>query len=435
MQDQYIITIDELDSKGFGLSHHEGVSTAVLGVLEDEEVEVKKFDRKKGVVRANIVHIHKANPARILPLEASYQSTSPFQIAQYEYENKWKHSWICKQFDEYGVTLPSFGVYSNNELYGYRNKIEFSVYQDDEGMHLAFHKRGTTKGKQKVTGTLLAPDYLNDKANIVLKILNENNFSNKQIKGLLMHASISEKTVTCSIYCIDQLITPSKVLFSDILDETLVGIEWIYSDKRAPDFRITSREWSVGVSLLNETILDTKLQYGTASFFQTNPVVFTQTISVMRSIIEDVPKAQRVKLIDLYAGVGTIGISLRNYFDNILAVEASNGSRIFANDNAKLNDVTNYTFIESTVENCEPQILSNTDMLVVDPPRSGLFPSVVKTILEYKPKRILYLSCNPATQARDFALLASKYKISSYHAFDYYPRTTHVEGLLYLEIK
>ena len=139
------------------------------------------------------------------------------------------------------------------------------------------------------------------------------------------------------------------------------------------------------------------------------------------------------KLVDLYSGVGVIGLTLRDLADKVLAVESSDSSAKYAAINALRNHADNYETTCSMSEKAKDKLFEGTDILVLDPPRAGLHNKVIKRIMAILPKRIIYLSCNPITQGRDAAFFLEKYKIIRSAGFDFYPNTPHSETLLVFE--
>jgi 23S rRNA (uracil1939-C5)-methyltransferase len=140
------------------------------------------------------------------------------------------------------------------------------------------------------------------------------------------------------------------------------------------------------------------------------------------------------KVVDLYAGVGIIGLSLKNYSKEIWSVEIDKTATQYAKVNADLNNIKNFQTLALASEIIPRDVLENTDLLILDPPRTGLHKKLINLILETKPKNIFYLSCNPITQARDFSFLKQVYRIKKFYGFDFYPNTPHLESLIILEI-
>ena len=140
--------------------------------------------------------------------------------------------------------------------------------------------------------------------------------------------------------------------------------------------------------------------------------------------------------LDLYSGTGTISILMSKYFDKVYGIEVSNSSIKDANENIKLNNISNVSFIEGKVEDKIDELKKlDIDTVIMDPPRSGSDNKSLKTIIEINPRSIIYISCNPVTLARDINILKDKYEIKSIDLFDMFPQTSHVESLLVLERK
>jgi 23S rRNA (uracil1939-C5)-methyltransferase len=179
---------------------------------------------------------------------------------------------------------------------------------------------------------------------------------------------------------------------------------------------------------LTETLADTTITYPYDSFFQTNPLVFTHTLE---RIIESATGSNQV--VELYSGVGAIGLPLARHVGQVTGIEVVPSAVEYAGRNAAANQIKNYKEIMAPAEAIEKALMNNIDTLIVDPPRAGLHPKVIRRIQEQPPAKLIYLSCNPVTQARDLAaLLTSHYQAEPVSAFDFYPGTLHLESLAIL---
>jgi tRNA/tmRNA/rRNA uracil-C5-methylase (TrmA/RlmC/RlmD family) len=140
------------------------------------------------------------------------------------------------------------------------------------------------------------------------------------------------------------------------------------------------------------------------------------------------------RITELYSGAGTIGLALANAAEDIVGMEIVPAAVELANRNATENGITNYRAECIAAEHIPTDHLSETDVLILDPPRAGLHPKAIKHILEARPTHILYLSCNFQTQAADYAKLAAAYRATHLSGFDFYPNTPHMESLLVLTL-
>jgi 23S rRNA (uracil1939-C5)-methyltransferase len=430
------LTITHLTDKGFGRALLEDSSKIeLLGVLPDEVVEIELNGRRRGVKQAKLLQIILPSPYRILPKEIAYTATAPLAITTREYEQQLKTAWIKEKILEQGITLSDFDYHDSIQEYGYRNKIEYSFFSDEiEQLFLAFHQRGMSKGKVVVEQTLLASEPMNESVTKVLMFLRERTLRAYDLKSLIVRGTTKNQVVIC-IYCKEKNLVPFATELQKLLDTQLVGLVWVYSDHKAPDSRISEVQLEVGNTILAEQIGNLTLNYPWHGFFQVNPDAFASTNNTLISQIQLIPNHTKLKVLDLYAGVGTLGLCIAPYVESVHGVELSDQSKIFALQNAQNNHIHNYTFDQVASEEIDYKMICQYDLVIVDPPRPGLSQTVVDQLLLAKPKYIFYLSCNPATQARDLAQLLEHYTLDHYSAYNYYPRTMHIEGLAILKLK
>lgn len=166
------------------------------------------------------------------------------------------------------------------------------------------------------------------------------------------------------------------------------------------------------------------------SFFQINTV---GSIILYKKILEYADLKGNEKILDLYCGTGTIGIYLSKYAKEVIGIEINENSVNDANHNKKLNNIKNIKFICADVKNIDKSIKS--DIIIIDPPRSGLNKKIIDKIINFNPKIIIYVSCNPMTLARDLGYLIEKYKALEITPIDMFPNTSHVECVAKLERK
>ncbi|MEE8399721.1 MAG: methyltransferase domain-containing protein, partial [Desulfobacterales bacterium] len=138
---------------------------------------------------------------------------------------------------------------------------------------------------------------------------------------------------------------------------------------------------------------------------------------------------------DLYSGTGTIAIHLSDQAEEIVGIEINKDSVADARNNCRINDITNCRFLEGDIKDCLSQLDRQPDVMIIDPPRSGMHKKVVEQILVMAPDRIVYVSCNPATLARDLALLKETYTVEQIQPVDMFPHTYHIEAVALLDRK
>ncbi len=182
---------------------------------------------------------------------------------------------------------------------------------------------------------------------------------------------------------------------------------------------------------------DYKFKISPLSFYQVNPA---QTEILYNTAIKYIGDGGKNDIaLDLYCGIGTIGIFASKYFKKVYGIEIVNQAIEDAKYNAKINNINNIEFFAGDVEEILPKIIERDSIkpstIFVDPPRKGLDKKTIRILQELKPSKVIYISCNPATFARDIALLEENYNIEEIQPVDMFPYTSHVECVAVLQIK
>ena len=411
----------------------DGRKAFVWGGLPKELVTIRVTKKKSHFVEGIVTEIIEKSPERITPKdENSYLSTSPWQIMPMSSEQSHKASLIEEAFLLHNVTLPEkIEVFSDGVEFNYRNKVEFSWFGDKtdddekETLDLAFFKRGG-KGKVIVDGTSLAHPSINKLAIEIRDLLQTKPIVARQLKTLLIRSDQQGNTVW-------QLYVKDKVenLISDDEAKLLsaAGGEIIYSDPKSPASRITERLNKFGDTTLSDTILGVAFNYACEGFFQVNIPVYEKALSDMKAWINC---NEKLLTLDLYSGVGTIGLTIGG--DDVTLVEINEHAVAEMQRNiTKLNRPNAKAILAPSEKSLE--YITDEQIVIVDPPRAGLHADVTNRLLETAPPRIIYLSCNPVTQARDVSLLQEKYEIVHHQGYNFFPRTPHIEHLVVLDKK
>ena len=180
---------------------------------------------------------------------------------------------------------------------------------------------------------------------------------------------------------------------------------------------------------VTENILDKRFRVSPKSFFQVNTSVSSKMFSKVRSYIKD---KSFNKALDLYCGTGVIGILISDLVGEVVGIEVVSDAIEDANYNKKINNINNVSFICDKVEN-RIDSFKDIDLVIVDPPRSGLDKKSIANIMTIAPKEIIYISCDPATLTRDLKELRGKYDISNVSIADMFPNTNHCESITVLK--
>ena len=402
----------------------DGKKLFAWGALPDEEANVQITKKKSRLVEGYVTEVLKPSKDRVEPRDPeSYLSTSPWQIMTLEAEQHYKAALIVEAFELHSVVLPNpIEVFTDGREYEYRNKIEFSFWfeTDTQQLSLAFFRRGT-HGKISVKGTSLASPAINKKAQEVLTVLNDMHVIGRALKTVLIRSN-AEGDVSWQLYVKDP-----EFAHDEFIAQFPAGEKGqvIFSNPLSPASVVTEYLTPHTVRL-TDTILGTSFNYATEGFFQINLPVYEQALTDMKAFIpEDKP------VLDLYSGVGTIGLTIGG--DNLTLVELNKEAvREMKNNIIELGKKA--TAVLAASEDVT-EYITEDKTIILDPPRAGLHTDVIDRLLEVTPARIVYLSCNPVTQARDVALLAEKYNVTSHKGYNFFPRTPHIENLVVLDLR
>lgn len=405
-----------------------GKKALVWGGLPGELVTIQVTKKKSHYVEGVVTEVSEASRERVEPRDPeSYLSTSPWQIMTFDAEQHYKAALCEEAFELHDIVLPEpIEVASDNRTYEYRNKVEFSWWwgNETEQLDLAFFRRGT-HGKIPVDGTSLATAEINTAARNLRDVLRQRDCEARSLKTALIRSN-QDKEVIAQLYVKDDDFEPLNEQELESLN--IAGFELIFSNPKSPASVITERLQQWGKLALTDTILDVPFTYATEGFFQINLPVYEQALNDMKEwVVADKPT------VDLYSGVGTIGLTIGG--ENVTMVEISEHAvrEMKRNITALQREKVAKAILapsEKVLEN-----ITSDATIIVDPPRAGLHEDVVEKLLEAKPARIIYLSCNPVTQARDTARLADKYGIRAHRGYNFFPRTPHIEHLVVLDLK
>ncbi len=390
-----IVKIDKLAHDFRGITKVNDKVTFVSGVLPSEVVDIKVIKEKKNINEAEVISFDKKSEDRI-EVKCPYSDRCGGCDAGYirydkllEYKRE-IFSDIMKRYANLDIK-PS--IIRSDNIYGYRNKITLKVLKGK----LAFNKHDSNE----LINVLSCP-LANDKINNVMKILNSTNLSGVlevTIKGTDEIMVVIKGNIDNNL-----LITKSNSVSSIILNgKVIYGNEYI---------RIK----------VNDIIYAIYPE----SFFQVN----TSMISKLYDKIKEEAGTGKI-LADLYCGAGTIGIYLADNFDYVYGIEVNSDAVKSANLNKEINGIDNISFECKKVSDME---LLNSDVITVDPPRSGLDKKTIELLSKSGAKKVIYVSCNPITLARDINLLKDNYKVNNITLFDMFPNTKHMESVCTLNL-
>lgn len=427
MKKQYIfeVSIEKLvhGGQGFG-TLADGRKAFVWGALPGERVMFEVSKKKKDWCEGIVVDVLEASKDRIAPLEPEiYTATSPWQILDYAKEAEHKQAILAESFVREHVNIVWGDFYQDNNQFGYRNKMEYNFwfFNETEKVSLALHKRGSHQ-KVAVVGSVLASDAINSAGEALITYINDNNIEARPIKSAVIRSDAS-RNVGLSLFVNDAAVLEKFTAFK----HPNTVFEIVYSNPKSPA-SVSTEVLLPATEPLVDTLLGRDFKYSARSFFQVNIPVYE---SVLKEIALAVQESGLVNVVDMYSGVGSIGLSVVGDNQKLTMVEVSEEST----EQAKANMVgrSNCTVVTATAESAL-QYLTGDEVVILDPPRAGLHSDVTEKLAEVKPPVIVYLSCNPSTQARDVkALIEAGYNITHARGYNFFPRTPHIESLIVLK--
>lgn len=459
------VTITDVAAEGMALAKVDDRVVFVPYVAPGDVVDLKIRRKKRSYLEAEAVHFHEYSPVRAVPFCEHYGLCGgcKWQVLPYEEQLKYKQKQVTDNLVRIGkVELPEISpIMGSEKTMLYRNKLEFTfsnkrwltfeeIREGKEYPHreaVGFHIPGAFDKVLAIEKCWLMDDIVNKVRNaaqqygydhnlsfydlraqvgilrnLVVRSSNtgelmvipiariENEEEMTQFRGLLQHLSDAFPEITSLLYIINNKCNDS---YTDLEVHTFRGREYMISEMEGLQFKV-----------------------GPKSFYQTNH----EQAYVLYKVTRDFAGLTGDELVyDLYTGTGTIANFVARGARRVIGIEYVPEAIEDAKENSRLNGIGNTLFYAGDMKN----ILTNEfitehgrpDVIITDPPRAGMHQDVVDTILRAAPQRIVYVSCNPATQARDLQLMDEKYRVTRVQPVDMFPQTHHVENVVLLERK
>ncbi|HPO05721.1 MAG TPA: 23S rRNA (uracil(1939)-C(5))-methyltransferase RlmD [Candidatus Gracilibacteria bacterium] len=455
------LSIEKLGFGGEGIAHLEDLVIFVQGGIPGQRVEVVITKQKSNFLEARILKVLEKSPQEILPACAHFGICGgcKWQNLTYEQQVKYKEEQVQECLEHLGK-ISTTGILkpiqSSPQIWAYRNKVEFSfgyasmevkrdenghkIYQD-ENPNLGFHPQNHWETTTPIQKCQLISDTANQVKQIVADYclnISPAVYNPYNHRGIWRVLQIRENLV-------------GEIMLNLVVNQELEPNFWPGLLELLPPAVISvyqtlhqglNDQWQSGTSMvikgqsvIYEEILGLKFAISPLSFFQTN----SRGASVLYQMVKDIAQQiQAQNILDLYCGTGTIGQILagKNGYASIIGIDTVASAIKDAYQNSKLNGLNNVEFIVGAAEKVLPELKKNFrhnfDLIIVDPPRSGLHPQALQSLLDFSTKHLIYISCNPSTLARDLQLLSHQYRIQSIQAMDMFPHTSHIETVCHL---
>ncbi|WP_099974349.1 23S rRNA (uracil(1939)-C(5))-methyltransferase RlmD [Lactobacillus terrae] len=443
--DELELTISDLSYEGKGVSKVNNFTLFVDNALPGEVVKVIILKMGKSYGFAKATEIIKKSPDRVEDIDRIYTQTgiAPLSHLKYSEQLKFKQKQVKIDFEKMGLDgIEVNDTIGMNDPLHYRNKAQVPVRQIDGKLTTGFYRRNS-HDLVPMEDFLIQDPIIDEEIVRVRDILRKYNvrgYDEATHKGQIRTIMIRRAYFTGQIMIVlvsrVQDISHYKEIAADIMSNSNVKSLYINVNEKKTNVILGKKMMLLaGLPYIDDEILGKHFHISPNSFYQVNP---TQTQKLYDLAIQNAQLTGTENVVDAYSGIGTIGLSLADNAKVVTGIEVVNEAVKDARDNAKINNIKNAEFVVGKTEDVLNEWAKDNkkiDVLLVDPPRKGLANSLISSITNIKPKRIVYISCNPATLARDLQLLSEDYDISDATPVDMFPMTNHIETVISLNLK
>jgi 23S rRNA (uracil1939-C5)-methyltransferase len=456
------VSIHDLGANGAGVGRIGPMVVFVKNTVPGDIVDISNINKKRKHIEAQAIKFHTLSDKRTDPFcsHSGICGGCAIQHINYNYQLQLKYKIVSDAFLRIGhfegLTIPP--VMPSPEITFHKNKLEFSfsnarwllnseITTDRTILNrnaLGFHYPGKFDKIVDIDKCFLQPSPSNEIRDFVKKYANDHELSfydirnNKGfLRSLMIRTSNLGETMIALVFGANE-----KKNIQDIMGALKTGFPeinsmfYIINTKQNDSLYDLDPVHYSGNNYIYEQVGHVKIQLGPKSFYQTNS---SQALNLYKVAADFADIKSDETVYDLYSGVGSIALYLASKAKKVIGIETVTESVEEAEKNMELNNIINADFFSGLVENVFNQEFvknqSKADVVILDPPRPGIHPKVVDALLNVAPEKLVYVSCNPATQARDIALLAEKYDIVKMQPVDMFPHTFHIENVVLLKLK
>ncbi len=440
--DVVVLDITATSTDGYGIGRHDGIAVFVPNSAEGDRVEAKILKVKKSYAYGKVERLITPSPDRIAPDCNTFSRCGGCVYRHISYKKECEIK--AKKVEDCirrigGIELKAQPILAAENIQGYRNKAQLPISENGKTGFFAPHSHRIIE----TDACLLSPKIFNEIAAIFSQWITEYGISvynEAEHKGLLRHlymriGAANEETMVVLVINSDTLPHSNELLekLKALLGNRLCSFQ-ININKRDTNVILgdTCRVL-YGKEYITDTLCGVKVRISPLSFYQVNHDMTEQLYK--KAAEYAVPDGKNI--IDLYCGAGTIGLSMAKAAKSIIGAEIVPEAVTDARLNAKENGIDNAEFICADAADAAKQLSNrgiSADVVILDPPRKGCSEELLNTVAtEFSPERIVYISCDPATLARDCKILNDLgYKLKEYTPVDLFPRTHHIETIALL---
>ena len=455
------VEITAMASKGFGIGKVEGKVIFTEGAVPGDIVDVRLTLDKKKYAEGRVERIVSPSEYRATPACEHFGICGgcKWQHIQYDEQLKYKTQIVEDALIRIGkLTIPEVKpIIGSKNQYHYRNKLEYSFTDrrwlteeeinsgnDYDRRGLGYHKPGSFLMVLDVHKCWLQADP-SDAIRLCIRdyaLAHDYPFFNLKTQEGLMRTVMIRSTSLGEVMVLVMFTAHDEEKVNALLEHVMASfpqitsLQYVINGKRNDTFYDLPTYTFHGKDHIMEQLGEYQFKINPKSFFQTN----SAQARVLYDVTKDFAALKPDDVVyDLYTGVGSIAIYISKICKHVVGIEQVEAAIEDAKENAERNNVNNCSFYAGDVRMVlNPDFIAangKPNVVITDPPRAGMHEDIVKTLLELEAPRIVYVSCNPATQARDLELLSVKYDIIKIQPVDMFPQTTHIENVALLELK
>ena len=445
---EYIIDVIDNGFEGEGIAKINGFTIFIPNAIKGEKLKILIVKVLSSHAFGKILEIINKSDKRIESDCITYKRCGGCNLRHIKYEETLKmkqnavQSLVNKTLKTKIQVKETIGM---ENPYHYRNKAQYPVGIDKQGNPIMGVFANRTHEIIPIDNCLIQSEKSQQIAKFILDFIRENNISiynEKTGKGLIRHIvtkiGIKTNEIMCVIVLNGRTIPKEKELVTEIL-EKFPEVKTIVKNINTKNTNVIMGKENInlyGNGYIYDILGEFKFKISPLSFYQVNPV---QAEKLYELGVQAARISENDIVFDLYCGIGTISLFMAKYAKKVYGIEIVEEAVNDAKENSKMNGISNVEFIAGDVENILDELINDKkiipDIVMVDPPRKGLDNKSIENIMSIKPKKLVYISCNPATLVRDLSKLEGLYGVHEVIPVDMFPFTSHVEVCALLELK
>lgn len=445
---EYIVDIIDNGFEGEGITKIDGFTIFVPNGIKGEKVKILIVKVLSSHAFGKILEIIKPSKNRIESDCSTYKRCGGCNLRHVKYEETLKmkqnavQSLVNKTLKTKIKVEETLGM---DNPYHYRNKAQYPVGIDKEGKPVIGVFANRTHEIIPIDKCFIQNEQTEKLAKFIFDYIVKNNISiynEKTGKGLVRHIvtkiGIRTNEIMCIIVINGKEIPYEKELVNEIIKK-FPNVKTIIKNINMKNTNVILGKENInlyGEGYINDILGEFTFKISPLSFYQVNPI---QAEKLYKIGVEQAKISNDDIVFDLYCGIGTISLYMAKYSKKVYGIEIVEEAVKAAKENAKMNDITNTKFIAGDVEKILDNLINKEniipDIIMVDPPRRGLDSTSIENIIKIKSKKLIYISCNPATLVRDLNKLEETYDIQSIKPVDMFPFTSHIECVVSLCLK